>query len=48
MAHYEAVLAMEAASAMPMDRLFDRIKQLPTIPKLLHEQGNALADLLTQ
>ncbi|MGL4931798.1 MAG: HDOD domain-containing protein [Aeromonas sp.] len=28
---------MEAASAMSMERLFDKIKQLPTIPQLLHE-----------
>ncbi|EKB22520.1 MULTISPECIES: HDOD domain-containing protein [Aeromonas] len=35
---------MEAASAMSMDRLFDKIKQLPTIPKLLHELMQSFND----
>ncbi|WP_349920255.1 HDOD domain-containing protein [Aeromonas veronii] len=35
---------MEAASAMSMDRLFDKIKQLPTIPKLLHELMQSFSD----
>lgn len=35
---------MEAASAMSMDRLFGKIKQLPTIPKLLHELMQSFND----
>ncbi|HHQ4658811.1 TPA: HDOD domain-containing protein, partial [Aeromonas hydrophila] len=35
---------MEAASAMSMDRLFDKIKQLPTIPQLLHELMQSFSD----
>ena len=35
---------MEAASAMSMDRLFDKIKQLPTIPQLLHELMQSFND----
>ena len=35
---------MEAASAMSMDRLFGKIKQLPTIPQLLHELMQSFND----